>query len=80
MQTRERECDDSENETRESYFKTLDECAAHCKGYAGMFIYAFAEDRRSADGHGYRCYCETSPGTKTCTEIYHASYNLYKFT
>ena len=78
FEARKKECDDTENEGRGKYLKTLEDCAANCKGYSGMFIYAFVEDRRTADG--YLCYCETSAEAKTCTKIDHPSYNLYKFT
>ena len=78
MHMRKKECDDTENERRGEYLPTLEDCAANCKGYAGMFIYAFLENRRNKDG--YLCYCETSAEAKACIEIDHASYNLYKFT
>ena len=79
FEARETECvDGKKDDSRGKYLPTLEDCAANCKGYAGMFAWAFTADRFK--NGGYLCYCETSPGIKTCTETDSERYNLYKFT
>ena len=52
----------------------VESCAYSCKNVSTVFTYARQETDR------LNCYCFYGVSGDSCTQVYHADYNLYKFS